>query len=53
MRHLPGEPQDAARSEGISLLADLVVELSLEHDDDLVLRLMDVQWWATRVDDAL
>jgi hypothetical protein len=53
VRHLPGEPQEPARRQCTSLLANLVVELSLKHDDDLILRLVNVQWGATRVDYAL
>ncbi len=41
------EPQQPTRAQDPSLVADLIVEIPVQDDDDLVLRLVDVQRWTT------
>lgn len=49
---LPREPGEPTRSELTTLLAHLVGQQALENDDDLVLALVDVQWWPACVHDS-
>ena len=53
MRNPAWEPQESTRLEHAPLVADLVVERSLQHDDHLVLNLVHMKRRPTGVDDAL